>query len=135
MTSNRRTAASIHHRPDDQSERHERGEGRESLLQPGSREPARALPGLVPARPTRHAGVMRRRALALLILGALGSSVLEGCGNDVDPELMSGQVARMNRDLQLALAPDPPACRADLLLTLISGLKRSNPLLRGDSSR
>lgn len=38
------------------------------------------------------------RALALLILGALG---LGGCGRDVDPELMAGQVARMNRDLAL----------------------------------
>jgi biopolymer transport protein ExbD len=41
------------------------------------------------------------RALALLILGALGSSVLGGCGRDVDPELMAGEVARMNRDLAL----------------------------------
>jgi hypothetical protein len=37
--------------------------------------------------------------------------------------------------LQLALAPSPPSCRADLLLSLISGLKRSNPRLRGDSGR
>jgi biopolymer transport protein ExbD len=41
------------------------------------------------------------RALALLILGALGSSGLGGCGRDVDPELMAGQVARMNRDMAL----------------------------------
>lgn len=38
------------------------------------------------------------RALALLILGALA---LGGCGRDVDPELVAGQVARMNRDLAL----------------------------------
>jgi biopolymer transport protein ExbD len=44
---------------------------------------------------------MLRRALALLILGALGSTGLGACGRDVDPELMAGQVARMNRDLAL----------------------------------
>jgi biopolymer transport protein ExbD len=38
------------------------------------------------------------RALALSILGVLG---LGGCGRDVDPELMAGQVARMNRDVAL----------------------------------
>lgn len=37
----------------------------------------------------------------MLILGALGSTGLGACGRDVDPELMAGQVARMNRDLAL----------------------------------
>lgn len=41
------------------------------------------------------------RALALLILAGLGALGLGGCGRDVDPELMAGQVARMNRDLAL----------------------------------
>lgn len=54
-----------------------------------------------------------------------------------DPSAVARNVQSYLRSLhlQLALAPDPPDCRADLLLTLISGLKRSNPLLRGDSSR
>jgi biopolymer transport protein ExbD len=41
------------------------------------------------------------RALALMILAGLGALGLGGCGRDVDPELMAGQVARMNRDLAL----------------------------------
>jgi hypothetical protein len=54
-----------------------------------------------------------------------------------DPQAVARNVQAYLRalHLQLALAPDPPACRADLLLSLISGLKRSNPLLRGESER
>lgn len=37
----------------------------------------------------------------MLILGALGSTGLGACSRDTDPELMAGQVARMNRDLAL----------------------------------
>ena len=54
-----------------------------------------------------------------------------------DPSAVTRNVQSYLRSLhlQLALAPDPPDCRADLLLSLISGLKRSNPLLRGDVGR
>lgn len=49
--------------------------------------------------------------------------------DDSDPFLVTGNVQSYLRalHLQLALAPQPPAARADLLLVLIEGLKRSNP--------
>jgi hypothetical protein len=49
--------------------------------------------------------------------------------NETDPFLVTGNVQAYLRalHLQLALAPSPPSCRADLLLVLIDGLKRSNP--------
>ena len=49
-------------------------------------------------------------------------------GND-DPFLVAGNVQGYLRalHLQLALAPRPPACRADLLLVLIEQLKKANP--------
>ncbi len=48
---------------------------------------------------------------------------------DDDPYLVSGNVQAYLRTLhlQLALAPRPPACRADLLLVLIDALRRTNP--------
>ena len=48
---------------------------------------------------------------------------------DGDPYVISGNVQPFLRalHLQLALAPKPPAQRADLLLTLIDHLKRTNP--------
>jgi biopolymer transport protein ExbD len=59
---------------------------------------------------------MRMRALLILALSLLG------CGKDVDPELMAGQVARVNRDLALLtervdavekrLGAEPPALPA-----------------------
>jgi hypothetical protein len=47
----------------------------------------------------------------------------------VDPEPVGGNIQGYLRalHLQLALAPDPPGCRADLLLTVIDALKRTNP--------
>ena len=46
-----------------------------------------------------------------------------------DPYLVVGNVQSYLRSLhlQVALAPRPPACRADLLLVLIDHLKRANP--------
>ncbi len=48
---------------------------------------------------------------------------------DDDPFLVSGNVQSYLRALylQLALAPQPPACRADLLLVLIEHLRDANP--------
>jgi hypothetical protein len=48
---------------------------------------------------------------------------------DVDPYLVNGNVQAYLRalHLQLALAPHPPACRADLLLVLIEQLRKANP--------
>jgi len=48
---------------------------------------------------------------------------------DSDPFLTTGNVQSYLRALylQLALAPRPPSCRADLLLVLIDALKQSNP--------
>lgn len=52
-----------------------------------------------------------------------------GGDTNTDPFLVTGNVQAYLRALylQLALAPNPPACRADLLLSLIDGLKLSNP--------
>lgn len=52
-----------------------------------------------------------------------------GGDSATDPFLVTGNVQAYLRALylQLALAPNPPACRADLLLSLIDGLKLSNP--------
>ena len=49
--------------------------------------------------------------------------------DDGDPYLVSGNAQSYLRalHLQLALAPNPPACRPDLLLVLIGHLKHSNP--------
>ena len=48
---------------------------------------------------------------------------------DDDPYLVTGNVQGYLRSLhlQLALAPRPPACRADLLLVLIEHLRKANP--------
>jgi hypothetical protein len=49
--------------------------------------------------------------------------------SDDDPFLVTGNVQAYLRalHLQVALAPRPPACRADLLLVLIAELKKANP--------
>jgi hypothetical protein len=48
---------------------------------------------------------------------------------DTDPYLVSGNVESFLRalHLQVALAPDPPALRSDLLLTMLDRLRESNP--------
>jgi hypothetical protein len=48
---------------------------------------------------------------------------------DADPFLVSGNVQSYLRalHLQLALAPNPPGCRADLLLVVIDQLRQANP--------
>jgi hypothetical protein len=50
-----------------------------------------------------------------------------------DPFLVTGNVQAYLRalHLQVALAPRPPACRADLLLVLIAELKKANPHFLG----
>jgi hypothetical protein len=50
---------------------------------------------------------------------------------DCDPYTVAGNVQPFLRALylQLALAPDPPPGRADVLLTLIEQLRASNPEL------
>jgi hypothetical protein len=49
--------------------------------------------------------------------------------SDGDPYLVTGNVQAYLRalHLQVALAPQPPACRVDLLLVLIAELKQANP--------
>jgi hypothetical protein len=63
-------------------------------------------------------------------LADLSRSPTDGTG---DPFLVSGNVQSYLRalHLQVALAPRPPACRADLLLVLIGHLKRTNPRYLG----
>ena len=55
---------------------------------------------------------------------------------DKDPYLVSGNVQRYLRALylQVALAPNPPANRPDLLLVLIERLKQSNPETLGPAA-
>ena len=55
---------------------------------------------------------------------------------DKDPYLVSGNVQRYLRALylQVALAPNPPANRPDLLLVLIERLKQSNPETLGHAA-
>ena len=57
------------------------------------------------------------------------NAAVSGGAVGTDPFLVAGNVQSYLRALhvQLALAPNPPTCRADLLLALIDGLKKSNP--------
>ena len=62
-------------------------------------------------------------------LARLAAKARPDFDRDGDPYVISGNVQPFLRalHLQLALAPKPPAQRADLLLTLIDHLKRTNP--------
>lgn len=62
-------------------------------------------------------------------LARLGASASPAHDSDSDPYRVTGNVQSFLRALylQLSLAPNPPAHRADLLLTLIEQLRRSNP--------
>ncbi len=92
---------------------------------------------LVHGEPDRLAlavmAVLRRNVLGLDVLEPWlarlgGASAPVTDLDDEDPYLRSGNVQAFLRalHLQVALAPDPPACRADLLLALIDWLKATN---------
>jgi hypothetical protein len=77
--------------------------------------------------------ILRRNVLGLDVLEPWLARVAEGAAlpqdADGDPFLVSGNAQAFLRalHLQVALAPRPPVCRADLLLALIDRLKKSNP--------
>lgn len=77
--------------------------------------------------------VLRRNVLGLEVLEPWLARVAEAAAPDWDgggdPFQVAGNVQAYLRalHLQLALAPRPPAVRADLLLTLIGLLKKANP--------
>jgi hypothetical protein len=62
-------------------------------------------------------------------LARLAASARPDLPGEGDPYRVAGNVQPFLRALylQLAFAPDPPAHRADLLLTLIDQLRASNP--------
>jgi hypothetical protein len=77
--------------------------------------------------------ILRRDVLGLDVLEPWLARVAQHAvmaQDDVsDPFLATGNVQAYLRALylQLSLAPRPPSCRADLLLSLIDALKQSNP--------
>ncbi len=77
--------------------------------------------------------VLRRNLVGLDVLepwvARLAGHAQPAAEGDDDPYLVAGNVQSYLRSLhlQVALAPRPPACRADLLLVLIDQLKRANP--------
>ncbi len=78
--------------------------------------------------------ILRRDVLPLEVLEpwvARLAAHAQPAGSDDgdDPDRVSGNVQAYLRalHLQVALAPRPPACRADLLLVLIDALRRTNP--------
>ncbi len=91
---------------------------------------------LVHGEPDRLAratlAVLRRNIVGLEVmepwLARLGAAALPDFDGPDDPFLGSGNVQAFLRalHLQVALAPNPPGCRADLLLALIDWLKRTN---------
>lgn len=81
--------------------------------------------------------ILRRDVLPLDVVEPWVVRLVESAvASDGDPNAVTANIQAYLRalHLQLAVAPNPPAFRADLLLALISGLKRTNPLLRGDST-
>lgn len=81
--------------------------------------------------------VLRRDLLGLDVLEPWVFRLAHGAQPDAagenDPFPTTGNVQSYLRalHLQLALAPRPPGCRADLLLVLIGALKQSNPQVLG----
>jgi len=76
--------------------------------------------------------ILRRELLGLDVLEPWVARLTDSAAavaTEDDPFLVTGNVQSYLRavHLQLALAPNPPSCRADLLLVLIDGLRRSNP--------
>ena len=85
--------------------------------------------------------VLRRNLLPLDVLEPWVARLAENARptslEDRDPYLASGDAQRFLRalHLQLALAPDPPEIRTDLLLVLIDRLKETNPEHLGAPAR
>jgi hypothetical protein len=76
--------------------------------------------------------ILRRDVLSLDVLDPWVARLAEAAmppAHEGDSYAVTGNVQSFLRalHLQLALVPNPPACRADLLLSLISALKRTNP--------
>jgi len=76
--------------------------------------------------------ILRRDVLPMDVLDPWVARITEAATpptHEGDPYVVTGNVQSFLRALylQVALAPNPPACRADLLLSLISALKRTNP--------
>jgi hypothetical protein len=77
--------------------------------------------------------ILRRDLIGLDVLEPWVNRLANQAGPDgtkeQDPFLVGGNVQAYLRavHLQLALAPDPPATRSDLLLVIIDRLKQTNP--------
>jgi hypothetical protein len=77
--------------------------------------------------------LLRRDLLPMEVLDPWVTRLVEAAtpkvGASGDPHAVTGNIETYLRalHLRLALAPDPPRCRADLLLSLIDGLRRTNP--------
>lgn len=81
--------------------------------------------------------ILRRNLLGLDVLepwvARLANHAQPTGTSEADPYLVTGNVQSFLRalHLQLALAPQPPGCRSDLLLVVIDHLKRANPQFLG----
>lgn len=79
--------------------------------------------------------ILRRNLLALDVLEPWLARLVDAATTprEGDPFWVNGNIQGFLRalHLQLALSASPPACRTDLLLTLIEGLKHANPQLGG----
>jgi len=77
--------------------------------------------------------ILRRNLVGLDVLepwvARLAQHALPAGDDETDPFLVTGNVQNYLRalHLQLALSPNPPACRADLLLVVIDQLRIANP--------
>lgn len=81
--------------------------------------------------------VLRRNVVPLSVVEPWVARITAGArrasGREQDPFLVTGQAEAFLRALylQVALAPDPPQMRADLLLALVTSLRASNPTYLG----
>ncbi|GAB3764710.1 hypothetical protein FB382_000871 [Nocardioides ginsengisegetis] len=85
--------------------------------------------------------VLRRNAVPLRVLEPWIARIAAAAGtlgsyDDRDPHLLGGNAQIFLRALylQLALAPNPPVVRSDLLLVLVDALKASNPHYLGPAA-
>jgi hypothetical protein len=84
--------------------------------------------------------ILRRDVVPLSVLGPWVTRLAMVAGSpphlDADPFLTTGNPESFLRALylNLSLAPRQPACRADLLLTLVDALRRTNPHYFTDAS-
>lgn len=81
--------------------------------------------------------VLRRDRVPLQVLEPwiarlAASAAVRASYDDRDPHLAGGNAEAFLRalHLQLALAPEPPEVRADLLLVVVDALRHTNPVLR-----